>query len=241
MRHLTTAIVLAISTATLAAIPSTPLPGLDPPTLASPASTGTTITVRVCAGGTGAPAGFSVQWLTEAEYTVNGWFEPAVASFSGSTNSLFSLSPGECLDVVIGALDASEPGVSFTPGAGGPLACDTAYAFRAFAHNDGTGRSDFTADYIFSTSSDCDADADDDGVLDEVDSCLATEPGAPVNAQGCAIAQLCPCGDSWKSHGAYLACVAETAEDFRSIGVIVDDQASAIISKAGSSSCGKRP
>jgi hypothetical protein len=142
--------------------------------------------------------------------------------------------------VVIGNLDPSQPGVSFTDGSNGGLACDTPYVFRAFAHSDGTGRSDFTTTYFASTSPDCDADADDDGVLDDVDSCLATEPGAIVDAQGCAIAQLCSCNDPWNSHGADLACVAEAVEDFRSANLLVGGPGDAIVAEAGSSSCARK-
>ena len=34
---------------------------------------------------------------------------------------------------------------------------------------------------------------DDDGVPDSVDSCVPTPEGQVVNAEGCAIAQICPC------------------------------------------------
>jgi hypothetical protein len=51
----------------------------------------------------------------------------------------------------------------------------------------------------------CDAGSDGDGVLDAVDACLPSPNGAVVNADGCAIAELCPCehpqgGDKWENH-----------------------------------------
>jgi hypothetical protein len=287
---------------------------LDPPTLSFPSATLTTITVRVCGGATtGAPAGFSVHWKTEADYLLNAWANDgtdsfASAAFSGvPVGSRFDLGPGECTDVELGNLDDSEIGVSFDSNA--PLLCGESYAVRSFAHlvSGGLGRSDFSGTYFFETltcdgdddgiaddldncptvtnpdqndldtdligdacdvddDSDliadeldncplnanadqhdadgdgignvCDVDADNDSVLDVVDSCVGSATGALVNAQGCSIVQLCPCGNAWKNHGAYLSCVVNAATDFRAAGLIIASQKDAIVSGAASSSCG---
>jgi hypothetical protein len=134
-----------------------PKPDLDAPTLSIVDATQTTITVRVCAGATGAPAGFSLHWTTSADYVANGWssVEVCSASFSGVPGgSRFNLDPGECTDVVVGALDDSEIGVSFT--CNSPLECGQEYAFRSFAHgNADWNRSEFSAT-IFGTTDPCD-------------------------------------------------------------------------------------
>jgi hypothetical protein len=60
-----------------------------------------------------------------------------------------------------------------------------------------------------------------------------------VNTAGCAIAQLCPCDNAWKNHGAYVSCVAHTAKAFVAEDLITEAEKDAIISEAGQSSCGK--
>jgi hypothetical protein len=134
-------------------------PDLDPPVLTIVGSTQTTITVRVCAGDSGAPAGFSLHWTTAADYAANGWssLEVCSGSFSGvPIESTYSLGPNECIDVVVGALDDSEIGVSFADGCNGGLLCGTEYAFRSFAHaNRDFNRSDFSA-VIFAHTESCD-------------------------------------------------------------------------------------
>jgi hypothetical protein len=60
-----------------------------------------------------------------------------------------------------------------------------------------------------------------------------------VNAQGCAIADLCPCGNPWKNHGAYVACVTRTAETFVAAGVITSAEKDALVAQAAHSACGK--
>src|SRR5262245_44886138 len=73
---------------------------LNPPVVTCAGATDTTITIRVCGGATtGAPAGFTVQWvLSGTGFDTN----TCSASFSGvPAGSTFNLSPGECVDVVI--------------------------------------------------------------------------------------------------------------------------------------------
>jgi hypothetical protein len=60
----------------------------------------------------------------------------------------------------------------------------------------------------------CDADLDNDGVQDSADRCLPTAPGQVVDAEGCSIADLVPCDNPWRNHGAYVSAVAGTAEAF---------------------------
>ena len=86
---------------------------------------------------------------------------------------------------------------------------------------------------------DCDFDSDGDGVIDDQDECLELPDGA-VNADGCSVAQLCPCDIGWKNHGQYVKCVVQTAEDFLQAGLITDIEKDTISSAAGQSACGAK-
>lgn len=86
----------------------------------------------------------------------------------------------------------------------------------------------------------CDTDDDSDGVLDADDQCLSTVAEATVNTDGCSIADLCPCANDWKNHGAYVSCVSHTAEDFVTSGLLTEAQKDATVSAAGQSNCGKK-
>lgn len=131
------------------------------PSIDDTAATETTITIEVCAGDTGAPAGFSLQWKTKESHAATGWssetLDDCAASFSGTpAGSIFSLKAGECVFVTAGALEP-ELGLSFQDGCNDGLVCGTEYAFRAFAHGDAAhGRSEFTPTLIASTAA-CDA------------------------------------------------------------------------------------
>lgn len=132
-----------------------------------------TLDVLVCAGpNTGAPAGFSLQWIT-AEQLANGpdgipgtlddntWpssdsLALCKASFSGNANgSTYNLGKNLCATVDIGDNLFDNAGASSNcPNV--PLECGTTYAFRGFAHANSTlFRSNFTAD-LFCTTQQCD-------------------------------------------------------------------------------------
>ncbi|MGH6898170.1 MAG: thrombospondin type 3 repeat-containing protein [Geminicoccaceae bacterium] len=85
------------------------------------------------------------------------------------------------------------------------------------------------------------ADLDNDGVRDSADRCLPTAPGEVVNAEGCAIAQICPCDRNWKHRAAYVVCVAKTANDFRKDGLITVRELIKTVFEAARSQCGKKP
>ena len=115
-----------------------------------------TFIVIVTAGATGAPAGFTLQWMTRADYDAFGW--PVASgsgprksfcsgSFSGvPRGSIYSLPPGGSVAVFIGA-GPPETGRSIAPACDVPLQCTSAYVFRAFAHAApaGAARSDVGA------------------------------------------------------------------------------------------------
>jgi len=86
----------------------------------------------------------------------------------------------------------------------------------------------------------CGPDGDNDGLTDGLDRCLDSPPGSVVNAEGCAIADLCPCDSEWKNHGAYVRCNARASNAFLDDGLITDSEKDAIMSMAGQSNCGSR-
>lgn len=127
------------------------------------------IILQICAGASGAPAGFSVQWTKlPAGVDCNAFVwpdssDPSVcsASFSGvpgtkgKPGSGWTLGAGQCVCVEIGHLDDSVIGVGLSGCGSDELDCGTTYVFRAFAHNDpvsGKGRSSFTPNLCCSTS-----------------------------------------------------------------------------------------
>jgi hypothetical protein len=137
---------------------------LDTPTLRCVESTQHTIFLEVCAGNSGAPAGFSIQWQKLPEGVPCGDFVwPASddtrlckASFSGVPGcSIYNLGRDACVTVEIGNLQDAECGVGLDNCGADELDCSSTYVFRAFAHNvpgpGGKNRSDFTANRCCST------------------------------------------------------------------------------------------
>jgi hypothetical protein len=158
---------LALSTTTTFAGPTPKKTKIDMPTITCGSSTEVSININVCAGATGLPAGFSIQWMTLADYVANGnqWYlsdDPRLckASLSGNANlSRYNLAAGQCVSVNIGEFLLDE-GASFScqnceeAGDGFPCAliCGTVYVFHAFGHATSTlNRSDFTANLTCST------------------------------------------------------------------------------------------
>jgi hypothetical protein len=146
---------------------------LDKLTLSCESSTSTSITIRVTAGASGAPAGFSIQWMKLSDFQANNNMWPSdsdcpvdpttgaptcpgsfcKASLSGVPGcSNYNLAPGGSTTVQIGDNLFDDCGASSTC-ANQPLECGTAYVFRAFAHQvpGGLGRSDFSANQVCST------------------------------------------------------------------------------------------
>jgi len=118
---------------------------LDPLILSCAAVSGASIDVTVCAGASGAAAGFSIQWETVADYNLYGWSSANApsyrcASLSGipgcATNNALTGPSGNhnCVTVNIGDNLFDKCGESSECGPTG-LDCNTAYIFRAFAHN----------------------------------------------------------------------------------------------------------
>lgn len=84
----------------------------------------------------------------------------------------------------------------------------------------------------------CDFDDDNDGVDNGPDLCPSTALGGIVDPNGCSIADTCPCENSWRNHGAYVKCVAQTTSSFFSAGLIISGQKDGIVSAAARSACG---
>jgi len=142
---------------------------MDTPYLSCSGATMASLDVIVCAGSvTGAPAGFSLQWVSAAQLANgpdgisgtsddNTWpasdsLDLCKASFSGKANgATYNLGPNQCSAVNIGDNLFDNPGASSNC-ASTPLECGTTYAFRSFAHaNSKLFRSAFTADSFCST------------------------------------------------------------------------------------------
>jgi hypothetical protein len=152
---------LALAVAAIAGPANAAKTPVDKPIISCAGSTQVSINIMVCApsrtGATGLPAGFTLQWMTLADYVANGnaWFssdDPRAcdASFSGNASlSRYNLLPGQCVTVNIGEFLFDNGASTHCPGA---LVCGTTYVFRAFGHATSTlGNSGFTANLSCST------------------------------------------------------------------------------------------
>lgn len=118
---------------------------MSTPSLSSPGATPSTIDITVTAGPTGAPAGFSLQWMSLADFNANGGIWPLYndddanpnfckASFSGNANGTrYNLGSNQSVTVTVGDVLFDNPGASSNC-ANVPLRCATVYVFRAFVH-----------------------------------------------------------------------------------------------------------
>jgi hypothetical protein len=126
----------------------TPAPNIQPVTISYETSAASNIAISVTAGGTGAPVGFSIQWMTMADYMASGSQWPATsevpnaqapsfckANFSGIVPTSgcvpYNLHPGQTVTVVIGDDNLYDNCAVSSPCSGAPLLCNTAYVFRA--------------------------------------------------------------------------------------------------------------
>jgi hypothetical protein len=148
---------LLMAAATAMAKP--PKTKMDTPALScvTATTTQTSLTVQVCAGATGLPAGFSLQWLTADALALAGGVWPSsetadvcAAGFSGNANlSRYNLAAGECVSVNVGEFLFDNGASTNCPDG---LLCGTNYIFRAFGHATSTlQRSDFTSNQMCAT------------------------------------------------------------------------------------------
>lgn len=165
MKHSAKAFIVLL--AVVIALPLAAAPGggrkpvMSTPLLScAPGSTGASIDVTFTAGATGAPAGFSVQWMLMSEFIANGGWtsDPLLApsycaaSFSGNASGhSYAVAAGQSITVTVGDILFDTPGAS-SPCENTPLQCGQQYVFRAFAHaNSSLARSDWSADTFCST------------------------------------------------------------------------------------------
>jgi hypothetical protein len=134
----------------------TPAPSVEPVTISYETSASSNIAISVTAGESGSPTGFSIQWMTLADYVAMGNQWPVTtevpnaqapsfckANFSGIVPSSgcipYNLHPGQSVTVVIGDDSLYDNCAVSSPCSGAPLLCNTAYVFRASAL-DATGQ-----------------------------------------------------------------------------------------------------
>ncbi len=127
------------------------------PQLSCGSSTGSSINVVVCAGRTGAPAGFSLQWLDLAGFVAGGsaWPDSSLmcaASFSGNASgSTYDLGANQCMTLQLGD-DLFDTAGASSNCTNEPLQCGTDYVIRGFAHaTSALNRSAFTGNLVCST------------------------------------------------------------------------------------------
>ena len=79
------------------------------------------------------------------------------------------------------------------------------------------------------------ADADRDGVLDDVDACPDSGQHELVDAAGCSV---CDCDEEWDSRGAYTRCVYDEVHARRGDGRLTRKAARLVVKAARNSTCG---
>jgi hypothetical protein len=130
----------------------------DPLSVECGVSSKSTIAVTVKAGASGAPAGFSLQWMTSDDYASYGWNDDYMCkgSFSGNArDSRYNLGANASVELTIGYLDYDNGASTSCPDF---LVCGTEYVFRTFAHADRSNfRSDFSGNYSCTTAA-CESD-----------------------------------------------------------------------------------
>ena len=111
-------------------------------------SAASNIAINVTAGQTGARTGFSIQWMTLADYIALGSQWPVTfevpnaaapsfckANFGGiapsSSCTAYNLRPGQSVTITIGDDSLYDDCAVSSPCSGSPLLCNTAYVFRA--------------------------------------------------------------------------------------------------------------
>lgn len=119
------------------------------------------------------------------------------------------------------------------------IAIHEGYPFGVIAGGSNFDGSNFLNGTVSLTAFSAPADADDDGVDDDHDACPDTVLEDVVDADGCSVAQICPAGEPWRNHGAYVSCVSETSEGFVAEGLLTEDEADALTSAAARSDVGK--
>ncbi len=155
---------LCLGLTLVAAVPASALTPYDAPTISCGDAGLNELTINICGGASGAPAGVTLQWMPYDVWITTGWLDSSdprlcALSLSGQPSlqhpgaSRWDLGPGACEDILIGDINFDETGVSGTGCGVSPLDCGTRYVFRAFAHaGRGMGRSAWTDNVVCSTA-----------------------------------------------------------------------------------------
>jgi sugar lactone lactonase YvrE len=90
------------------------------------------------------------------------------------------------------------------------------------------------------------SDSDGDGVDDVLDLCPQTSDGALIDADGCSVAQLCPCEGpvetgAWRNHGRYMVCTLRAVVRVGRHNELPRAQLRTLVPNAAGSACGKPP
>jgi hypothetical protein len=88
------------------------------------------------------------------------------------------------------------------------------------------------------------ADEDSDGVADADDLCPSTACRVPVDGNGCAVEQRCPClaqsdGQEWRSHRQYVRCVIGATREIVAAGALDTAGRESVVRAAAASPCGR--
>lgn len=117
-----------------------PAPAVEPFAISYQTSAASNIALNVTAGQTGAPAGFSIQWMTLADYVALGNQWPVTSEVPNAqapsfckANFAYHLLAGQNITVVIGDDGLYDSSNVSSACSGNPLSCNTAYVFRASA------------------------------------------------------------------------------------------------------------
>jgi hypothetical protein len=141
------AVFLAALTVSAAGTPAHAVP-FDAPTLSIVDRGFFRVTVEVQAGPSGAPSGFTIDWMTRADFNIYGWpspFQPPlyseICTFSGAptlnteAGSTFGLGPNETVQIQLGDLfDETDVAATWADG----LPTNTELVLRVRAEGDGT-------------------------------------------------------------------------------------------------------
>ncbi len=100
------------------------------------------------------------------------------------------------------------------------------------------GQSDF---WLVRLGRETPGDCDGDGVPDVADRCPGTSFGNVTDAQGCGLAQACPCDAAWPALTHYIACVESNSARFLAAGTITVAQREAILHAAFEADCPPTP
>ena len=107
---------------------------LSKPSVVCDLATPTTITLKYCAGPSGAPSGFTITWMTQPDFFNNGgtYFDDAdprlcIIRFTGAK---YNLAPNQCISITVGAAVLEEGVTTNCPA---PLSCAIGkYIFRGY-------------------------------------------------------------------------------------------------------------